>query len=268
MAIGALGLQDMFRCTVSPMEITYLPTGQKILFFGLDKPEKLKSIKLPFGYIGIDWFEEADQFSGEAEIRNVKQSTLRGGEFAMTFLSFNPPAAARNWANRYAREQQPGKLVHHSSYLDAPRKWLGKEFLDGADWLRKTKPLIYRHMYLGEMVGSGTQVFDNIVSRKITAKEIAGFDNIISGVDWGWYPDPWVFIRTYYHAGTRTLYIFDEARGNKLTNHVTAKIVKERVAPGELILADLSDEKSVQTTAALGCGAGPPERGRAAVNWV
>ena len=102
-AIGALGLQDMFRCTVSPMEITYLPTGQKILFFGLDKPEKLKSIKLPFGYIGIDWFEEADQFSGEAEIRNVKQSTLRGGEFAMTFLSFNPPAAARNWANRYAR---------------------------------------------------------------------------------------------------------------------------------------------------------------------
>ena len=91
-AIGALGLQDMFRCTVSPMEITYLPTGQKILFFGLDKPEKLKSIKLPFGYIGIDWFEEADQFSGEAEIRNVKQSTLRGGEFAMTFLSFNPPA--------------------------------------------------------------------------------------------------------------------------------------------------------------------------------
>ena len=86
--------------------------------------------------------------------------------------------------------------------------WLGKEFLDGADWLRKTKPLKYRHMYLGEMVGSGTQVFDNILSRKITAKEIAGFDNIISGVDWGYYPDPWVFIRTYYHAATRTLYIF------------------------------------------------------------
>lgn len=64
-AIGALGLQNKFRCTVSPMEITYLPTGQKILFFGLDKPEKLKSIKLPFGYIGLDWFEEADQFAGE-----------------------------------------------------------------------------------------------------------------------------------------------------------------------------------------------------------
>lgn len=153
------------------------------------------------------------------------------------------------------------KLVHHSSYLDAPRKWLGKEFLDGADWLRKTKPLIYRHMYLGEMVGSGTQVFDNIVSRKITAKEIAGFDNIISGVDWGWYPDPWVFIRTYYHAGTRTLYIFDEARGNKLTNHVTAKIVKERVAPGELILADLSDEKACADYRSFGLRCWPARKG-------
>ena len=128
-AIGALGLQDMFRCTVSPMEITYLPTGQKILFFGLDKPEKLKSIKLPFGYIGIDWFEEADQFSGEAEIRNVKQSTLRGGEFAMTFLSFNPPAAARNWANRYARENGAGRgfqftpqyISYHTTGLAGPK---------------------------------------------------------------------------------------------------------------------------------------------------
>ena len=108
-----------------------------------------------------------------------------------------------------------------------PKDWLGKEFLEGADWLRKTKPLKYRHMYLGEMVGSGTQVFDNIVSRKITAKEIAGFDNIISGVDWGWYPDPWVFIRTYYHAATRTLYIFDELRGNKLENKETAQLIKK-----------------------------------------
>ena len=116
-------------------------------------------------------------------------------------------------------------------------------------------------MYLGEMVGSGTQVFDNIVSRKITAKEIAGFDNIISGVDWGYYPDPWVFIRTYYHAGTRTLYIFDEARGNKLQNDYTARLVKERVAPGELILADLADEKSCADYRSYGLRCWPARKG-------
>ena len=97
-------------------------------------------------------------------------------------------------------------------------------------------------------------MFNNIVSRKITAKEIAGFDNIISGVDWGYYPDPWVFIRTYYHAGTRTLYIFDEARGNKLQNDYTARLVKERVAPGEL---DVYKRQEVRGTA------GRAERGAA-----
>lgn len=263
-AIAILGLTDSFIQKKNPLRLIYKPTGQAIYFRGLDDEMKIKGIKPQFGYIGCLWFEEADQLRrGENAVLSVKQSAFRGSgdNPTLTLISYNPPPNARNWANRYAREQQPGKLVHHSSYLDAPRKWLGKEFLDGADWLRKTKPLIYRHMYLGEMVGSGTQVFDNIVSRKITAKEIAGFDNIISGVDWGWYPDPWVFIRTYYHAGTRTLYIFDEARGNKLTNHVTAKIVKERVAPGELILADLSDEKACADYRSFGLRCWPARKG-------
>ena len=81
-AIAQLGLTSRFRCTVSPMECTYIPTGQKIMFFGMDDPGKVKSIKVPFGYIGIDWFEELDQFDGPEQIRNVEQSTLRGGPFS------------------------------------------------------------------------------------------------------------------------------------------------------------------------------------------
>ena len=243
-AIGALGLQNKFRCTVSPMEITYLPTGQKILFFGLDKPEKLKSIKLPFGYIGIDWFEEADQFAGEAEIRNVKQSTLRGGEFAMTFLSFNPPAAARNWANRYALEPAPGKIVHHSTYLTTPRDWLGQRFFDDAEFLKKTKPTSYRHEYLGEAVGNGTQVFDNIHLEPITKAQINSFNEITSGVDWGWYPDPWAFNRMSYDAARRTLYIFDELTRRKLNNFETARLVQSRIPEGEDVIADSAEKKS------------------------
>ena len=67
------------------MECTYLPTGQKIMFFGMDDPGKIKSIKVPFGYIGMAWFEELDQFGGPEIIRNVEQSLLRGG-----FLFFYP----------------------------------------------------------------------------------------------------------------------------------------------------------------------------------
>lgn len=187
-AIDKLGLTTKFKCTQSPLQCTYLPTGQRILFRGLDDPQKIKSIKLPFGYIGILWFEEADQIKGgEDAVRNVQQSALRGGEFGLTFISFNPPAASRNWANRYAREERKGKRIHHSTYLQAPAAWLGPKFLAQAEYIRETQPTKYRHEYLGEVVGSGTQVFENLRLEPIAQKTIRNFDTIENGVDWGWY---------------------------------------------------------------------------------
>ena len=154
-AIGELGCAGYFRCTVSPMECTYLPTGQKILFFGTDDPGKLKSLKLPFGAVGICWFEELDQFDGPEEVRNVEQTVLRGGSWTLTLKSFNPPAMARSWANRYALETRPGKLVHHSTYRDLPRAMLGERFWADAEHLQRTNPAAFRHEYGGEVVGSG-----------------------------------------------------------------------------------------------------------------
>lgn len=78
-AIHALGLDDEFQCKTNPIEIVYKKTGQIIYFRGCDDPIKLKSIKPPFGYIGILWIEERDQLSGAEEERSVKQSVLRGG---------------------------------------------------------------------------------------------------------------------------------------------------------------------------------------------
>lgn len=243
--IDKLGLGGSFRCTQSPMQCIYKPTGQRILFRGLDDPYKIKSIKLPFGYIGCLWFEEADQIKGgEAAVRNVQQSALRGGAKALTLISFNPPASSRNWANRYARESRPGKLVHPTTYLQAPPEWLGPKFLSQADWLRQTKPTAYRHEYLGEAVGNGTQVFDNIRLESIDKKRIRTFGEIISGVDWGWYPDAFAFNRTWYDAGRRTLYIIDELTLNKLNNFETAAMIKRRIPQGEQIIADSAEPKS------------------------
>ena len=91
-----LGLQDYFTFHVNPLEIIYNPTGQKIVFLGLDDPGKVKSIKLPFGYIAITWWEELDQFGGEAEIRKAMQSTMRGGPIYWNFMSYNPPISVNN----------------------------------------------------------------------------------------------------------------------------------------------------------------------------
>lgn len=266
-AIAQLGLTRKFRCTVSPMECVYIPTGQKIMFFGMDDPGKVKSIKVPFGYIGVDWFEELDQFDGPEQIRNVEQSTLRGGPFSMTFKSFNPPAMARNWANRYALEEKPGKLVHHSTYLTTPPKWLGPRFLADAEHLQATNPTAYRHEYLGEVVGSGTQVFENLRLRDIPDEEISQFDRITNGVDWGWYPDPWAWNRMHYDAARRTLYLFSELTRHRTSNQDTAALLMERIPQDELVIADSAEEKSVSDYKAFGLNCRASEKGPGSVAY-
>lgn len=59
-AIGTLGVAEFWEARKSPLELIYRPTGQRILFRGADDPMKIKSIKVPFGYIGITHFEEKD----------------------------------------------------------------------------------------------------------------------------------------------------------------------------------------------------------------
>lgn len=266
-AIASLGLTQKFKCTVSPMECTYIPTGQKIMFFGLDDPGKVKSIKVPFGYIGIGWFEELDQFDGPEQVRNVEQSIFRGGPYSMCFKSFNPPAMARNWANQYALEAKPGKLVHHSTYLTTPPEWLGPRFIADAEHLKATNETGYRHEYLGEVVGSGTAVFENLRIEEITDKQIEAFDHITSGVDWGWYPDPWAWNRMHYDAARKTLYLFDELTRRRTSNADTGKLLLERIPEDELVIADSAEEKSCSDYRGYGIRCRGADKGPGSVNY-
>lgn len=244
-AISMLGLTSKFKCTVSPMEIVYKKTGQKIMFFGLDDPGKIKSIKVPFGYIGAAHFEELDQYEGPEEIRNVEQSIFRGPT-AICFKSYNPPSMMRNWANKYAQETRPGKLVHHSTYLTTPPAWLGPKFLADAEHLKEKNFTAYRHEYLGEIVGSGTEVFSNIKAETITDEQIKTFDRIYNGIDWGYYPDPFHFCRMHYDAARRRLYIFQEIRAYRKGNRETADmLIAAGITGADLITADSAEPKSI-----------------------
>jgi PBSX family phage terminase large subunit len=245
-AISALGLNDEFHCTVSPLEITRRSTGQKIYFRGADDPGKIKSIKVPFGYIGVLWFEELDQFEGEEAVRKIEQSVIRGGELAYIFKSFNPPKSAINWANKYIKIPKATRLVVHSTYLDVPKHWLGKPFIDEANFLKEVNPVAYENEYMGIANGTGGNIFDNVTIKEITDNEIAQFDRIYNGVDWGWYPDPYHFGRMHYDAARMRLYVFMEYRCNKQSNKQTADKLKELgITPNDLITCDSAEEKSI-----------------------
>lgn len=245
-AYTELGLYSKFRATVSPMEIIYKPTGQKIMFFGADDPGKIKSIKVPFGYIGLLHLEELDQFAGEEEVRNIEQSVLRGGDIAIEFKSFNPPKTLMNWANKYCKLDKPGQIIHSSDYRAVPPEWLGERFLDDAEYLKEINPSAYEHEYLGIPNGNGGMVFENVVAEEITDEQIKQFDRVLNGLDWGYYPDPWAFNRMHYDAARRTLYIFDELRALKKGNRETADMLIEHgITSDDRITADSAEPKSI-----------------------
>lgn len=245
-----LGVRHLWRSKKSPFRLEYLPTGQTIQFFGLDDPGKLKSLAVDFGYVGVVHFEEFDQYDGPEEIRSVEQSLLRGGPFSFTFKTFNAPAMARHWVNRYKREHKAGQFQHHTTYLTTPPEWLGRRFLDDAEELKQRDPVAYAHEYLGEVVGVGDQVFGNIELRPITSAEIAGFDRRYCGLDWGWYPDPNQFNEMAYDAARRTLYIFAEHRANREKDEDLAKVLLPWI--DREIIADSAGNKSIATLRDLG----------------
>lgn len=246
-AINVLGVAKYFKTFVAPLSITYKPTGQTIYFRGADDPYKIKSIKAPFGYIGILWFEELDTFKGAETVRSIEQSAKRGGDMFYTFKSFNPPITTANWANQYVLNPKPSALIHHSTFLDVPRDWLGEDFFSDAEYLQEQNERAYRHEYLGEPVGNGGSVFENVEIKEITDDEISQFDRIYMGLDWGWYPDPFQWTKMYFDMARRALYIFDEYRTNKTSNENTAKYLMEHkgVTAADEIGADSAEQKSV-----------------------
>lgn len=244
-AINELGLMEEFECKVSPLEIKYIKTGQTIYFRGLDDETKLKSIKPEFGYIGILWKEEKDQMKGDAQERSVNQSVLRGGDKSYDFSSYNPPKSKSNWVNRIKLMPNPKRVIHHSSYLEAPAEWLGQKFIDDAAHLKEINPEAYEHEYLGVPNGDGGNVFEYLEIRDITDEEISHMDRIFAGVDYGWYPDAFCYLRTYYDSAREKIYLIDELYVNKWSNSKTADWIKKKGYDDYTMICDSAEPKSV-----------------------
>ncbi len=272
--IEMLGANDLWKVATSPYKLTYKPTGQVILFRGLDRAKKMKSVKVAHGYFKYLWFEELDEFAGEEEIRSVQQSVLRGGPSYVVFKSFNPPISQSNWANQYVMRPRAGALRHKSCYTDVPEEWLGQQFIDDAEDLKATNPRAYEHEYLGNAVGTGGEVFENVTVREIPQEEKSHFDNIFMGIDWGWYPDPFAWVKVHYDSTRKKLYIFDEYIVNKQSNAETwnSLVMLKGVTQQDLITADSAEPKSVADYREYGAFCRPaikgPDSVRYGVKWL
>ncbi len=250
-AIDVLGVQDQWHDGISPMSLTYKPTGQKIIFRGADKPKKVKSSKLRHGYIKYVWYEEIDEFNPE-DLRTINQTFLRGGPTFTVFYSFNPPKSQRNWVNAEVLEKRPDRLVHHSTYETVPPEWLGEQFFIEANHLKATKLDSYKHEYLGEVTGTGAEVFTNLTFREITDEEIATFDRIKRGLDFGYAADPLHYTENHFDKTRRRLYIFAEIHKVKMSNRSAVTAIKEINKGNHPIVADSSEPRTISEFKELG----------------
>jgi len=194
---------------------------------------------------------------------------FRGGDLAWEFKTYNPPCTSGNWVNKYVQIPKPGQLIHDSNFLTVPTEWLGQTFLDEAEHLRQVNPEAYEHEYLGAVNGMGGQVFSNIVQRPITDAEIANFDRLYHGIDWGFYPDPFQWVKLYYDAARMDLYILDEYRANKKKNRTAwDTLVNEKgVTVQDLIVADSAEPKSVADFKDYGANIRGAEKGPESVTY-
>lgn len=292
-ALSALGVADEWECTVSPMRMRRRATGQVVTFRGCDSAAKSKGVKAPARtYYAYQWFEEADQLDGMAEVRRIEQSATRGaGRDApfFRFFSFNPPRTRSAWSNEeIARRKADGLPVYESCYVDMPDGWLPAQFVADAEALRAADEESYRHEYLGEAVGYGAEVFGNVEVREVTDAERRALDWHSYGVDWGFSRDPWVWVKVGYDRARRTLWVLDELSGTGLANVETARMAAERMGAARMgddgrpaedaepyadVWCDEAEPKSIADWRDQGVNARPaPKRGansvRSGVRWL
>jgi len=266
-AIDTLGVDKYWEQKVSPLSLTYIPTGQKIIFRGADKPKKIKSIKFSKGYCKYIWYEEVDEFNGIEEIRMINQSLMRGGKKFNVLYSYNPPKSANNWVNTEVQLTREDRLVHHSNYLSVPREWLGEQFYIEANHLNETKPESYKHEYLGEVTGTGGEIFDNVSCRKISNEEIEEFECIKRGIDFGYAVDPFSYVVMNYDRKYKRLFIYHEYYKVGLSNYNAYQEVTKENTKNELIIAESAEPKSINELNQYGLRVTPVKKGADSIDY-
>lgn len=254
-AIHRLGVDAFFICKESPLEITYLPTGQKIYFRGLDDPLKITSITTDTGTLCFLWIEEAYEITSEAAFDTLDES-IRGqlppGLFKQITLTFNPWNEKHWLKRRFFDNPDPDTLAITTSYLC-------NEFLDEADRrnfdrMRETNPRRYKVAGLGDWGIVEGLVYENWEEKVFDASEVSRRLNVQSafGLDFGYTNDPSALFCGLVDTVAREIYVFDEMYKKGMTNEAIYQEVSRMGYSKERITADSAEPKSIAQLKALG----------------
>lgn len=244
-AVNRLGVKDYFDFKLSPLEIIYKPTGQKILFRGLDDPLKVTSVTVEVGSLCFLWIEEAYEIMSESDFDMLDES-IRGevpkGHFKQITLTFNP-WNERHWLKRrFFDTKDKDVLAITTNYIC--NEWLDRSDLNVFERMKENNPRRYQVAGLGNWGIVDGLIYENFEERLFTLEEIKDYKTV-AGLDFGYTNDPTAFFIGFLDKKDSILYVWDEMYSKGLSNKKIYENIKNMGYSKEKITGDSAEPKSI-----------------------
>jgi phage terminase large subunit len=256
-AINKLGVSHLWKTNESLPELTYIPTGQKIIFRGLDDPLKITSISVDVGILCWVWFEEAFEIETEEKFRTVVES-IRGSYddpefFKQVTITFNP-WSERHWLKRvFFDEETREDDVFAITTTYRCNEWLDEQDRKRYESLWKTNPRRARIVCDGEWGVAEGLVYENFKVSDFDIEKVIHETQATSyGLDFGYVHDETAFVALAVDQNEKKIYIFDELYEKGLSNQKIYERLVEKGYEKSTIIADSAEPKSIDELKWLG----------------
>lgn len=262
-ATRRLEVENLWEFKYSPLEATYLPTGQKILFRGLDDPLKITSITVDYGFLCWVWLEEAYEITSEKGFDTLDES-IRGELppylWKQWMITFNP-WNEHHWLKKrfFDAKDDPDILAITTNYKC--NEWLDEADLRLFDNMKKKNPRRYQVAGLGNWGIVDGLVYENWKEEKFTLDQVIDCDSV-NGIDFGYTNDPAAVFIGFIDTENKKLYVWDEIYKKGLSNKKLYEEIENAHYQKKSFTADCAEPKSIDELRGYGLRVEKSQKGK------
>lgn len=272
-AIKRLHVENLWSVKESPLEMTYIPTGQKIFFRGMDDPLKITSIAVEVGVLSWIWIEEAYEITKEEDFDTLAESILGDCPdhlWKQITLTFNP-WSDRTWIKkRFFDVVDPDVLAITTNYLC--NEWLSEADKKEFERMKRSNPRRYNVAGLGNWGVVDGLVYENWKEQAFAIQDLPADAQSAFGLDFGYTNDPTALFCGFYSASEQRLYVWDELYKKGLSNKAIYSEICGMEYQKERITGDSAEPKSIDELRGMGLRITGAKKGKDSVNngiqWI